>query len=73
MARSMTSKQGHGSRACYLLGCREPACLQANARYMREWRAGHPGYAFNAGHDYRRNPTERRRAPNGSRARTEGD
>jgi hypothetical protein len=41
------SRQGHGSRACYISGCRHPDCLQANANYMRQWRAHHPGYALN--------------------------
>lgn len=34
------SMQGHGSRACYTLGCTEPQCKAANAAYLREYRAG---------------------------------
>lgn len=41
------SVQGHGTRACYLLGCREARCTQANADYQRRWRAGHPDYPLN--------------------------
>jgi hypothetical protein len=32
------SRQGHGSRACYLAGCREPVCIRANASYQRDYR-----------------------------------
>ena len=35
---SMASQQGHGSRACYISGCREPACVRANAAYQRDYR-----------------------------------
>ena len=34
------SKQGHGSRACYVSGCREALCRAANARYMADYRNG---------------------------------
>ena len=34
------SKQGHGSRACYVSGCREASCRAANARYMADYRHG---------------------------------
>ena len=40
------SKQGHGSRACYVSGCREALCRAANAAYMQEYRfGGHKGKA----------------------------
>ena len=35
---SQRSRQGHGSRACYISGCREPACRAANAGYQRDYR-----------------------------------
>lgn len=37
------SRQGHGSRACYCRGCREPECKAANAAYQRDYRAGRRG------------------------------
>jgi hypothetical protein len=37
------SKQGHGSRACYTRGCREPQCVRANTAYMADYRAGRRG------------------------------
>lgn len=37
------SKQGHGSRACYIAGCREPQCKAANASYQRDYRNGTRG------------------------------
>jgi hypothetical protein len=30
----------HGTRQCYASGCRRPECIEANAEYMREYRAG---------------------------------
>ena len=33
------SRQGHGSRACYVSGCREAVCRLANARYQADYRA----------------------------------
>lgn len=38
--RPAHSKQGHGSRACYVGGCREPECKAANAAYQRAYREG---------------------------------
>jgi hypothetical protein len=37
------SRQGHGSRACYTRGCREPICRAANAAYQRDYRDGMRG------------------------------
>lgn len=37
------SRQGHGSRACYIAGCREAICRAANARYQRDYRDGTRG------------------------------
>jgi hypothetical protein len=34
------SRQGHGSRACYTLGCREPQCVAANTAYQKDYRDG---------------------------------
>jgi hypothetical protein len=28
--------KGHGSRACYVNGCKRPECMAAHAAYMRE-------------------------------------
>jgi hypothetical protein len=28
-----------GTRACYVRGCREPECVEANATYQREYMA----------------------------------
>jgi hypothetical protein len=53
------SPQGHGTRACYTQGCRRPECLEANAVYQRQWRAGHPGYPFGQPYERRRPPYER--------------
>jgi hypothetical protein len=37
----------HGSRSTYQRGgCRCGECTYANTAYQRQWRAGHPGYAF---------------------------
>ena len=33
-----------GSRAAYAAGCRCDSCREANAVYIRKWRAGAPGY-----------------------------
>lgn len=30
----------HGSRSCYLGGCRHPECVEANSAYMRAYRRG---------------------------------
>jgi hypothetical protein len=69
MAKAYASRERHGSRPCYLLGCRCAECREANAAYMRNWRAATPGYAFNARlADRRASNRVRRRAPNGSRA-----
>lgn len=27
----------HGSRACYVTGCRRPECVEANRAYQRDW------------------------------------
>jgi hypothetical protein len=32
------SAQGHGSRACYIRGCRYPLCVEANRQYQRDYR-----------------------------------
>jgi hypothetical protein len=45
------STQGHGSRACYLSGCREALCKAANAHYQRDYRDGTRGT-----HNARRGP-----------------
>jgi len=34
------SRQGHGSRACYVQGCRHPDCCDANRLYQRAYRDG---------------------------------
>jgi hypothetical protein len=34
------SAQGHGSRACYIRGCRYPLCVEANRRYQADYRDG---------------------------------
>ena len=61
------SKQGHGSRACYTVGCRLPACMKANAEYMRQWRSSNPGYVRNRRIvDRRSEYQDRRRKPNGT-------
>jgi hypothetical protein len=36
------STQGHGTRACYISGCRDARCRAANAAYMKHWRDDHP-------------------------------
>jgi hypothetical protein len=74
MAKGPPSPQGHGTRACYVLGCRRAECKAANATYMRGWRSawGSDGYPYNAA--LRLRPVEarvRRRAPNGTRALAE--
>lgn len=28
-----------GTRSCYVKGCREPECREANTRYKAEWRS----------------------------------
>jgi hypothetical protein len=62
------SRQGHGKRACYVAGCREPQCQAANSAYMQAWRASNPGYILNR-RVADRPPAyqERRRRPNGGR------
>ena len=40
VADTARSRQGHGSRACYVSGCREALCRAANARYMADYRNG---------------------------------
>ena len=45
------SRQGHGSRACYIAGCRQAVCVEANARYQRDYRNGQRGT-----HDNRQGP-----------------
>lgn len=27
----------HGTRSCYVGGCRRPECIEANRAYMRRW------------------------------------
>ena len=41
--RASRSRQGHGSRACYTRGCRQPECVRANTAYMTAYRAGERG------------------------------
>ena len=36
--RQGTSPRGHGTRACYIAGCRNPACRRANADYQMAYR-----------------------------------
>jgi hypothetical protein len=42
------SKQGHGSRACYISGCRRVECVAANTAYQRRYRAILAGTDINA-------------------------
>jgi hypothetical protein len=37
------SRQGHGSRSCYLAGCKCDPCKEANAHYQRDYRLGRRG------------------------------
>jgi hypothetical protein len=48
------SKQGHGTRACYILGCRRADCVAANTAYQRRYRANLAGTEINAHHPSRR-------------------
>lgn len=34
---SPSTRNGHGTRACYLRGCRRPECRSAHARYCKEY------------------------------------
>ena len=52
------SRQGHGSRACYVSGCRDVLCRAANARYQQEYRKGLRGR-----HDQRMGPYRIDNAP----------
>jgi hypothetical protein len=36
-------RQPHGTRACYLRGCRQAPCLEAYRTYNREWKRAHRG------------------------------
>lgn len=27
----------HGTRSCYVQGCRKPECVKANREYQRKW------------------------------------
>ena len=33
----------HGTRSCYVSGCRRPECREANALYQKQWRAERRG------------------------------
>lgn len=41
--RSGEKRQPHGTRACYLRGCRQTPCLEAYRRYNREWKRASRG------------------------------
>lgn len=47
------SPQGHGSRACYIRGCRYPLCVEANRRYQADYRDGLRGTHDNRAGPYR--------------------
>lgn len=36
-------RQPHGTRACYLRGCRQAPCVEVYRRYNREWKRAHRG------------------------------